>query len=107
MWQRYKKLRKFLYNVLFIFTLRTHSRLSLLAGASAFILATGSVESIDEREHQLVGREAVVLLNLIVATIRELVHTIALEAVEHSSTQSKRVVLERSEEHTSELQSRE
>ena len=39
-----------------------HSGLSILTCAGTFVLAAGGIEAVDEREHQFVGREAVVLL---------------------------------------------
>ena len=41
------------------------------------------------------GRETVVLLNLVIAVIRKLVHAVALQAVENLYSQDKRVVFEK------------
>lgn len=71
-----------------------HSLLRLLSGTCSLIFAAGGVETIDDGEVQLVGRETVVLLNLIVAHVGILVLAITLQNVYHGNPQGERFFAE-------------
>ena len=74
--------------------LRLHSFLCILAGTCAFVFAACRVQAIEYRDLELVRRENIVLLDLIVAHVAVFVHTAVPHDVEYSSADSERFVLQ-------------
>ena len=68
--------------------------LGIFACTSAFVFTAGGIQAVNDSKLQLVGRVAVVLLNLVVAHIAILVHVVALQGVKNGHTQRERLVLQ-------------
>ena len=68
--------------------------LRVFACAGALVLAACGIKAVDDSELQLVGRVAVVLLNLVVAHVAILVHVVALQDIKCRGTQRERLVFQ-------------
>ena len=74
--------------------LRLHSCLGILASTRAFVFAARRIQAIIHRNLKLVRREAVVLLNLVVAHVAVFVHATVLQDVEYRCSDGERFVFQ-------------
>ena len=68
--------------------------MGIFTSARAFIFAARRVQAIIHRDLQLMRRENIVLLDLVVAHVAVFVHATVSQDVEHGGTDGKRLVLQ-------------